>query len=50
MVSLPDRVLARSQAAFAIRMQPSRVTLRMEIAMSGVGMNSPRPMYMLRSA
>ena len=44
------RRIASSKAASAMRVQPSRVILRTDSATSGVGMNSPEPTNMLRSA
>ena len=49
-VTFLPRVIAHSKARRAMRSQHLAVTRRTAIAMSSVGMNSPMPMCMLRSA
>ena len=49
-VTFLRRLLAQSNATREMRSHWRAVTLRTASAMSSVGMNSPRPMNMLRSA
>ena len=49
-VTFLRRSMAISKACLAMRSQPWRVILRTLSATSSVGMNSPEPMNMLRSA
>jgi hypothetical protein len=49
-VTFLRRARAISNAARAMRREPCAVILRTDSATSGVGMNSPMPMCMLRSA
>ena len=49
-VTFLRRFVAHSKATREMRLHWRAVTLRTAIATSSVGMNSPRPMNMLRSA
>jgi hypothetical protein len=49
-VTFLRRRSASANAASAIRVEPARVILRTESARSGVGMNSPEPTNIERSA